>query len=162
MFLCRTRPRAYNDIRPPSGGSIPPYSDPVPPPLKIFIADDSAPVAEMLVELLASPGRVEVLGIGETESEAVDAIVRLKPDVVILDLQLRTGSGTNVIRAVRALPELSATRLVVTSNHDSPQLRAGCIELGADAYFDKVKELGELARHVQALAGKTDARPGAS
>ena len=134
----------------------------MPPPLKIFIADDSAPVAEMLVELLSSPGRVEVLGIGETESEAVDAIRRLKPDVVILDLQLRSGSGTNVIRAVRAIAELCATRLLVTSNHDSPQLRAGCIELGADAYYDKVKELGELARHIQALAGKNDPRPGSS
>ena len=125
---------------------------PVPSPLTIFIADDSPPVAEMLVELLAAPGRVEVLGIGETESEAVDAIRRLKPDVVVLDLQLKTGSGTDVIRAVRAAPELAATRLVVTSNHDSPQLRAGCIELGADAYFDKVKELGALAQRIQQLA----------
>lgn len=145
-------------VRRPAGPYQPPPA-PVPPPLKIFIADDSAPVAEMLVELLAAPGQVEVLGIGETESEAVEAIRRLKPDVVILDLQLKSGSGTNVIRAVRALPELSGTRLVVTSNHDSPQLRAGCIELGADAYFDKVKELGELARHVHALAGK-GVRPG--
>lgn len=122
------------------------------PPLKLFIADDSAPVAEMLTELLADPGRVEIVGVGETEQGTVEAIRKLQPDVVVLDLQLKTGSGTNVIKAVRASPDLGHTRLVVASNHDSPQLRAGCLELGADAYFDKVKELGELARRIQQLA----------
>jgi DNA-binding NarL/FixJ family response regulator len=124
----------------------------VPSPLQVFIADDSSPVAEMLTELLAAPGRVEVVGVGETEEGAIDAIRRLRPDVVVLDLQLRSGSGTNVIKAVRASPELGATQLVVTSNHDSPQLRAGCMQLGADGYFDKVKELGALAERIRGLA----------
>jgi CheY-like chemotaxis protein len=75
----------------------------------------------------------------------VEAIRRLAPDVVILDLQLRTGSGTDVIRSVRGDPGLARTRLVVTSNHISPQLRAGCLALGADAFLDKVKELTQLA-----------------
>jgi CheY-like chemotaxis protein len=67
-------------------------------------------------------------------------------------LQLRSGSGTEVIRAVRADPTLAATRLIVTSNHTSPQLREGCLELGADAYLDKVKELPQLAEMVRRLA----------
>ncbi len=67
---------------------------------------------------------------------------------MVLDLQLQTGSGTDVIRAVRADPGLAAMRLLVTSNHDSPQLRAGCMELGADGYYDKVKELGALTNRL--------------
>ena len=125
-------------------------------PLKVFIADDSAPVADMLTELLAAPGRVEVVGIGETEEAALEAIRSLRPDVVVLDLQLKTGSGTNVLRAVRADPGLARTRLVVTSNHDSPQLRAGCLDLGADGYFDKVKELGALADRIRQLADEKE------
>ena len=122
------------------------------PALKVFIADDSAPVAEMLTELLTSAGRVEVIGVGETEAAAIDSIRTLKPDVVVLDLQLKTGSGTNVIKAIRAIRELAGVRLVVTSNHDSPQLRAGCLELGANDYYDKVKELGELTQRIRQLA----------
>ena len=72
--------------------------------------------------------------------------------LVVLDLQLKTGSGTNVIRAVRSDPKLAAIRLLVTSNHTSPQLRAGCLELGADGYYDKVKELGELTSRLMELA----------
>lgn len=121
-------------------------------PLTVFIADDSPPVAEMLTELIAAPGKVEVVGVGDTEKGTIDSIRMMKPDVVVLDLQLKTGSGVNVIRAVRANAELAAVRLVVTSNHVSPQMRAGCLELGADDYFDKVKQLKELTDRITELA----------
>jgi DNA-binding NarL/FixJ family response regulator len=123
-------------------------------PLKVVIADDSRPVAEMLRELLTDPGRVEVIGVADTEANTMEAIRGLAPDAVVLDLSLRTGSGTDVIRAVRSDPSVASTRLIVTSNHTSPQLRAGCMELGADGYYDKVKELEGLAARVRALAAE--------
>ena len=121
-------------------------------PLRVYVADDSPPVAEMLIELIAVPGRIEVVGVGETEQAATQSIRLLKPDAVVLDLQLREGSGTDVIKAVRADPGLAGVRLLVTSNHTSPQLRAGCLALGADHYFDKVKELGALTACLARLA----------
>ena len=133
---------------------------PVAAVLKVYIVDDSAPVAEMLTELLSAPGRVEVVGVGGTEQGAIAAIAAWRPEVVVLDLQLADGSGTNVLRAVRADATLAGTRIFVTSNHDSPQLRAGCLALGADGYFDKVKELTQLAAALAALADRT--RPPAS
>jgi DNA-binding NarL/FixJ family response regulator len=123
-------------------------------PFKVVIADDSRPVAEMLRELLTEPGRIEIVGVADTEASALEAIRELAPDAVVLDLQLRIGSGADVIRAVRSDPSVAATRLMVTSNHTSPQLRAGCLELGADGFFDKVKELEALAARVRALAGE--------
>jgi DNA-binding NarL/FixJ family response regulator len=120
--------------------------------MRVLIADDSPQVAEMLTELIAVPGRIEVIGIVETEADTIEAIRTLRPDVVILDLQLKVGSGTEVLRITRANPSLAATRLLVTSNHVAPQLRAGCIELGADGYFDKVKELGALTERLSQLA----------
>jgi len=120
--------------------------------MSVFIADDSEPVAEMLKELISEPGRIEVVGVAESQDSAIADIRRLRPDVVILDLQLKTGSGTEVIRAVRASGELGHIRVIVTSNHTAPQLKAGCLELGANGYFDKVKELGELAQELRRLA----------
>ena len=121
-------------------------------PLRVLIADDSQPVAEMLKELLEEPGRVEVIGSADSEEAVLAEVRRMRPDVVILDLQLKTGTGTDVIRALRADGAMSAVKILVTSNHVSPQLRAACLELGADGYFDKVKELGELAAAVCVLA----------
>jgi len=63
-----------------------------------------------------------------------------------------------VIRAVRAEPALAGTRLLVTSNHISPRMRDGCMELGADGYYDKVKELGELTLRLRELAGHKEQR----
>jgi DNA-binding NarL/FixJ family response regulator len=120
--------------------------------LRVFIADDAPAVSEMLVELLSDGGRIEVVGVGDSEAGAIEGIRSLRPDVVVLDLQLKDGSGTNVIRAVRADPDLAATRLVVASNHVSEPMRAGCLELGADGYYDKVKELGLLASMLADLA----------
>lgn len=127
-----------------------------PLPLKVYIADDSAPVADMLTELLTAPGRVEIVGIGDSEASSIEAIARMKPDAVVLDMQLKTGSGANVIRAVRALPELRTMRLIVMSNHTSPQLKAGCLELGADDYFDKVKDLPMLTQRIAELVAKKE------
>jgi DNA-binding NarL/FixJ family response regulator len=128
-------------------------------PLKVLIADDSAPVAEMLAQLIADPGKVEVVGSAESEERTLESVRRLGPDVVILDLQLGSDSGADVIRAVRADPSLAHIRLLVTSNHVSPQLRAGCLQLGADGYYDKVKELQGLAEKVAELAGEKGGRP---
>ena len=120
--------------------------------LRVLIVDDSPPVQEMLAELVAGSGRAEVVGRAETEDASLEAIRRLKPDVVVLDLQLKGGSGANVIRAVRADPTLAATRLFVTSNHPSGQMKAGCVELGADEYYDKLKELPALVARIGELA----------
>ena len=121
-------------------------------PLRVLIADDSKLVAEMLTELITDPGRIEVVGTGATEAATLDLIRSMKPDVVVLDLQLETGSGANVIKTVRATRELASTKLMVTSNHTAPQMRSGCLELGADGFYDKVKELGELAAKLAQLA----------
>lgn len=123
-------------------------------PLRVFIADDSQPVVEMLTELISEPGKVEIVGVGATESAAIEAIRTLQPDVVVLDLQLKVGSGANVIRAVRANREMAAVCIVVTSNHTSPQMRAGCLELGANDYFDKVKEIGALTARITRFAAE--------
>ena len=122
------------------------------PPLRVFIADDSPPVAEMLTELIHAPGKIDVIGVADTEAGTIESIRSMKPDVVVLDLQLKSGTGTNVIRAVRANKDLARVRLMVTSNHASPQMRAGCLELGADDYFDKVKEIAALAARISQLA----------
>jgi CheY-like chemotaxis protein len=121
-------------------------------PLKVLIAEDSAPVAEMLKELVVQPGRVEVVGIAESGASAVMSVRRTRPDVVILDMQLKSDSGTDVIRALRADSGLADTRIIVISNHVAPNLKSGCIELGADAYFDKLKELPELLAKLAEIA----------
>jgi CheY-like chemotaxis protein len=120
-------------------------------PLKVFIAEDSAAVAEMLSALISEPGRIEVVGMAESGGAVVHAVNRIRPDVVVLDLQLKTGSGTDVIRALRAEGGFPLY-IIVISNHVTPSLKAGCLELGANDYFDKLKELPALLAKLAELA----------
>jgi len=122
--------------------------------LTVLIADDSQSVSEMLAELVSDPGRIEVVGFADSEDTAIDRVMRLKPDVVILDLQLRSGSGTGVIRAVRSSPELHRTKLIVMSNHPSPQIRKRCLELGSDYFFDKAKDFDLLTAALDELLAR--------
>ncbi len=119
--------------------------------LTIFIADDAESVSEMLVELVSDPGRIEVIGFADSEDTVIERVIHLKPDVVLLDIQLRSGSGTGVIRTVRSMPELDRTKLIVMSNHLSPQIRKRCMELGSDYFFDKAKDFDLLTAALNEL-----------
>ena len=121
-------------------------------PIRVFLVEDSPIIRERLTESISAEGRIEVIGYADSESAAVAALRSAAFDAMVLDLQLKEGSGTNVIKAVRAERELAGVRILVTSNHTSPQLRAGCLELGADRYFDKVKELPALAACLSEMA----------
>ena len=120
---------------------------------RILIVDDEPANTTILDRLLRQAGYPQI-AITNDSREALPLYEEFRPDVVLLDLQLRTGTGTDVIRAVRADPQLGNVRLAVLSNHVSPQMRSGCLELGADDYFDKVKELGALAARLDELAAE--------
>lgn len=126
-------------------------------PLRVFIADDSMPIAEMLTALLARPGSIDVVGVGRSEGEALDRIDALRPDVVLVDLQLGEGSGANVIRAVRSRADLADLRLFVTSGYECAALKEGLMKLGADGVYDKVKGLVALKEALGRLASAKQA-----
>src|ERR1043166_2705722 len=65
--------------------------------MKVFLADDSLSVRELLVELLADLPGVTIVGQTADAFEATESIRTLKPDVVILDLRLLRGSGLGVL-----------------------------------------------------------------
>jgi DNA-binding NarL/FixJ family response regulator len=74
-------------------------------------------------------------------------ITRLQPDVVLLDLRLSAGSGLAVLKHVKiAWP---AIKVAVMTSHAQPDYRERCMELGADRFYDKQKDmpacLGQLS-----------------
>jgi CheY-like chemotaxis protein len=69
-------------------------------PLRILLVEDDAMVALTLAEMLETQGH-SVCGIATTESEAVAAAADLKPDMIIVDAQLREGSGLGAIDRIQ-------------------------------------------------------------
>lgn len=70
-------------------------------PLRVLIVEDEAMIAMLYAEVLAGLGH-EDCHIVRTEDEAVKAAHSLRPDIMIVDLQLGEGSGQNAIRRILA------------------------------------------------------------
>lgn len=112
--------------------------------VKVFLVEDLARMRGLLDDLFASLGGIRVVAVSTTEAEA-----RLwldenhgEWDVAVLDLVLEQGGGMNLIRHCKRVP--LGGRVVVFSSFATPGVRRHCLELGADAVFDK----GETAAFI--------------
>ena len=109
---------------------------------KVFIVDDSALIRTSLRDLLADIGEVKIVGEAETPIDAIDGILKLKPTCVVLDFQLRGGTGVDVMRAVHPVaPDIA---FIVLTNHPTPQYKRLCLGAGAQWFFDKSTEFGRI------------------
>jgi two-component system response regulator DesR len=119
-------------------------------PVKVFLADDSAPLRARIAGLLG--GAVTVVGEGDTPSVCIEGILTTHPDVVVLDVQLEGGQGLEVLRAVRAADPKVA--FVVFSNNSNPVYRKRYLGAGAARDLDKSSEFDQLAAAVAAAPRK--------
>ena len=118
-------------------------------PLKVFLADDSAPIRARVALLLASDALL-VVGEAETPQACIAGILATRPDVVVLDVQLQGGQGLEVLRAVRgAAPGIA---FVVFSNNSAPAYRKRYLGAGAVRFLDKSAEFDQLAGAVNAAS----------
>ena len=62
----------------------------------------------------------------------------LQPDLIMLDLELPDGSGLDVLRRIRSVPELRSTPVVVLSCSDDEDVLNECMESGANAFVPKL------------------------
>lgn len=121
-------------------------------PLKIYLVEDSAVIRASLIATLEELAPVKIVETAEDEDDAVQWM--LNPahhyDLVIVDIQLRGGSGLGVISAANGL--IQRHKLVVLTNYATPDMRRKCIGLGADRVFDKSNEIDALLAYCSALA----------
>jgi len=118
--------------------------------MKIFIVDDSAIVVERLKTIIAETEGLEYVGSATNAKDAVESILSLTPDIVILDIRL---SGENGISVLERMKKEQLTPItIMLSNYPYPQYRKKCRELGADYFFDKVTDFEEFVTVLRRLA----------
>ncbi len=120
---------------------------------KTYIVEDSQVIRENLIATLEELGPIKVVGTAEGESSAVEWFSQPANefDLMIVDIFLKEGSGLGVLRAANALPVRH--KLVVLSNYATQDMRRKCLELGADAVFDKSTEIDGLISYCSQLGG---------
>jgi len=112
--------------------------------LKTYFVEDNPTIRENLVSTLAELADVECIGYAAGELDAIQGLSRQDCgwQLAIVDLFLAQGSGLGVLAAVAR--RAAGRKVVVLSNYATPDMRARCIQLGADVVFDKSNDLEAL------------------
>ena len=114
-----------------------------------FVVEDSPTIRRNLIPALEDLAGAEVVGLAETEDEAVHWL-RLHPqgwDLAVIDMFLKTGSGIGVLEVYQN--RHAHQRVAVLTNYATDDMQQRCMKLGADAIFDKSTELDEFFLYCQ-------------
>ena len=103
--------------------------------VRILIADDHRLFAEALEAMLATEGRLEVLGRAADGHEAVELARELEPDVVLLDISMPVMDGFEAATQITQLPGKPAVLMLTGSNSSQDVDRAR--RAGAHGYVTK-------------------------
>ena len=110
--------------------------------MRVLIADDSSIVRERVASLLNDLKEVEIVGQAQDVPATIKSVTKLKPDVVILDMQMPGGSGMDVLEKIKE--DKPSPIVMMFTNSSYAQCRQRCMELGADYFFDKSTEAEKL------------------
>jgi len=115
------------------------------PSLRVLLAEDSALLAARLTELIRHLPDVELIGTVDCEADALSRVAASTPDVLILDLHLRSGSGFGVLRALTAFGAARRRpKIVILTNFGLPEYRREAEAFGVEAFLDKSRDYFRL------------------
>jgi DNA-binding NarL/FixJ family response regulator len=115
---------------------------------RVVLVDDHAMFRAGVRAELGS--RVDVVAEAGNPAEAIAAIRRERPDVVLLDVHMPDGGGLAVLETIR--PELSDVRFLALSVSDAAEDVIAVIRAGASGYVTKMISADELAAAIQRVA----------
>ncbi|MBC9716559.1 response regulator transcription factor [Streptomyces sp. TRM66268-LWL] len=127
------------------------------PSIRVLLCDDHVVVRAGLLALLDSAPGIEVVGEAGSGEEAVALAEKLRPDVVLMDLQL--GAGIDGVEATRQIAPTGVHVLVLTT-YDTDADITRAIGAGATGYLLKAERPEELFAAIHAAAeGRTTLSP---
>src|SRR5688572_13181031 len=112
--------------------------------LTIYIVEDSEAVKERLIESVEDIAHARVVGSADGVNDALEGMRALQPRVLILDIQLRGGSGFRLLKLMRAAGMTRPETIIVVTNYPSDDYRTASRECGADHFFDKASEFHKV------------------
>ncbi|MBJ7451465.1 MAG: response regulator transcription factor, partial [Blastococcus sp.] len=118
-------------------------------PVKVLVVDDHPLVRETVTELLEACDDLRVVGQCADGSEVPAAVAQLRPDVVLMDLQMPV-DGLTAARAVRA--SHPGVRILILSGRLSAAAAHEARAVGVAGYRLKDEDPGELPLHVRTVA----------
>src|SRR3954464_7745304 len=120
------------------------------PSIRVLLCDDHTVVREGLARLLESTDGIDVVGLAADGEQGVAAAVALRPDVILMDLQMPNLDGVGATRRI-AVEAPEAQVVVLTSFSDNTRIH-DALDAGARGYLLKDAEAPEVVRAIRAAA----------
>jgi DNA-binding NarL/FixJ family response regulator len=118
-------------------------------PIRILLADDHPVVRDGLAAMLGTAADLEVVGLAGSGTEALAAIAELRPDIVLLDLEMPGANGVEVTE--RLSKELPAVGVIVFTAFDRDEQILAAIKAGARGYLLKGAPRDEIFRAIRTV-----------
>jgi DNA-binding NarL/FixJ family response regulator len=112
----------------------------------VLVVDDDVNFAELLAVFLGGDPRLTVVGRAGNGADGVELAVRLRPDVVVMDVEMPVLDGLAASRCIRR--RLRGTRVVLVSGSADPELPEQARAAGADAFTRKSDAPAEILESV--------------
>ena len=114
--------------------------------IRVFVVDDHALFRAGLIGLLDDMPDLKVVGEAANGRDAIDLILKVKPDVVLLDVNMPVMNGIETIIELRRLEYQKPVIMLTISKHDDDLL--GAIKAGAEGYLLKNSSPQELYKAI--------------
>jgi two-component system invasion response regulator UvrY len=118
--------------------------------IKVFLVDDHDIVRMGVARMLDDIKDLVVVGQAKTGEEAITSVRQLKPDVVLMDIQM---PGIGGVEATRKLAErFSKIKILAVSAHQEEPLPSRILDAGASGYITKGTCLDEMVQAIRKVA----------
>jgi DNA-binding response OmpR family regulator len=113
------------------------------PILKIMLIEDDPTMVSLLTTLLSLEGFTVRAPTNHHIESLLKALIEEQPQVILMDVNLHLGSGIDLVRQIRQVPEINNTRILMSSGLN---LKYECIDAGADDFILKPYDPDTLIR----------------
>ncbi|CAN5778579.1 response regulator transcription factor [soil metagenome] len=119
--------------------------------IRVLIAEDQSMILGALAALLEIESDLEVAGKAATGTEAVEMALRLRPDVLLTDIEMPGMTGLDVAAELRARG--STARIIILTTFARPGYLRRALDVGASGYLLKDAPSVQLAEAIRRVAG---------
>jgi NarL family two-component system response regulator LiaR len=121
-------------------------------PFRTVLVDDDPMVVKVITSFLAQEPWIEVVGTAPSGTEGLAMIERLKPDIVLLDLELPDVDGYVMTSKIKA--HQPAPAVIILTGHDTQDFRQAATGVEADGFVSKAHFTDTLVPLIRSLAEK--------
>lgn len=119
--------------------------------IKVLIADDLQIIRTGLRAVLSQDNEIKIVGEAENGKEAFELAIRLKPDVVLMDMRMPDFDGGYGTRQIK--DKLSGIKVLVLTTFDDKETVQRAMSGGADGYILKEMDNAQIINSIKAVSG---------